>query len=571
MASEQLAYLGPIFLTPLVGLVIAFFCWRGRGTPGAALFALVVLSTSWWSLSYGLELVAVSSGVRDLWYRVAFFGEGVVSPLLLLFALDYTGATWWRRTRYYLLFAIEPLLSMVVLWTNQWHGFFWEATEVVTAGPVLTSAREWGGWFYFHEIFTDLQVVLALVLLVRAFIRSPQFFRRPAVGLAVGVSVPLVLRLLWVADSSPVPGLDLTHASLAFTEVVIALSFFRYRLFDIVPEAREAVIESMRDGVAVLDYQARIVDVNPALGKVLGARPSTLVGRQVREVIREVFEETGEWLDEDDGAVELRKDGADGERCYEVRVSPTRHRLGSSYGRLMVFRDVTERAVAEERIRNSLAEKEVLLKEIHHRVKNNLQVISSLLKMQSRHVDDPAIKGLLEESQSRVKAMALIHERLYRSSDLRRIDFARYVEELGRDLLRSYSGGRRARIETDVCDVRLSLGVAIPCALIISELITNALKHAFPDGEDGTICISLVAAGEDTHVLAVEDDGVGLPEGFDIAGSESLGLRIVQTLARQIAGEVRAVSAQGTRFEITFKTLTQLPEVGRGEPEDSGS
>ncbi len=570
MTSEQLLYLGPIFLTPAVGLFIAYFCWRGRPAPGAALFALVAFSTSWWSLCYGLEHVSVSLSARDLWFRVAFFGEGVVSPLLLLFALDYTGANWWRRTRYYLLLAVEPLLSVVVIWTNQWHGLFWEATEFGAAGPVMTSAREWGSWFYFHEIFTDLQVVLALALLVRAFIRSPQFFRRPAVGLAVGVSLPLALRLMWVADASPVPGVDLTHTALAFTEVVIALSFFRYRLFDVVPEARDAVIESLADGVAVVDHGARLVDINPALARVLGARRSALIGREIRGVVRDVFEETGEWLDQTQAVTELRKVVNERECCYEVRVSPTMSRRGAVASRVMVFRDITDRKVAEGRVKDSLAEKEVLLKEIHHRVKNNLQVISSLLKMQSRHVDDAATRELLEESQTRVKAMALIHERLYRSSDLRRIDFSTYVQELARDLTRTYGRECAARVESRVCDVHLPLGIAIPCALIISELITNALKHAYPGGRTGTISVSLTPLSAGSYVLAVEDDGVGLPDGFDIAGSESLGLRIVSTLARQLNGDVRTVESEGTRFEITFTPPKHTLEARDGEAENTG-
>lgn len=224
-----------------------------------------------------------------------------------------------------------------------------------------------------------------------------------------------------------------------------------------------------------------------------------------------------------------------------------------------IAQDITPQKEAEERlraseeqIRSSLSEKEVLLKEIHHRVKNNLQVISSLLNLQATQIEDPETAQVFQDSQSRVRAMALVHERLYRSEDLARIDFAGYVRDMTGHLLRSWRGEARGiRLLVDVSGVSLDVDAAIPCALIINELVSNAFKYAFPDGRTGEIRIALTR-NDGSVTVVVRDDGVGLPEGTSLEKSGSLGLQLVQSLTDQLGGQVQCSSQGGTRFEVRF-------------------
>lgn len=224
-----------------------------------------------------------------------------------------------------------------------------------------------------------------------------------------------------------------------------------------------------------------------------------------------------------------------------------------------IAQDITPQKEAEERlraseeqIRSSLGEKEVLLKEIHHRVKNNLQVISSLLSLQATQIEDAAAAQVFQDSQSRVRAMALVHERLYRSEDLARIDFAGYVRDMTGHLIRSWRGEARGiRLLVDVSGVSLDVDAAIPCALIINELVSNAFKYAFPDGRTGEIRIGLTR-NDDSVTVVVRDDGVGLPEGTSLEKSGSLGLQLVQSLTDQLGGQVKCSSHGGTRFEVQF-------------------
>jgi hypothetical protein len=216
---------------------------------------------------------------------------------------------------------------------------------------------------------------------------------------------------------------------------------------------------------------------------------------------------------------------------------------------------ITERVLVETELRRSLQEKEALLQEIHHRVKNNLQVISSLLNLRAESSQDPETLQMLRESQDRVRSMALIHEKLYQSQDLEQVDFGSYVRELTNHLMNSYgteSAGVRLTATAD--DVSLRIDKAVPCGLIINELVSNALKHAFPDGRSGEIHVSLRSEPDRRLTLSVADNGVGLPADQDVDAAETLGLQLIRVLTSQIDGRARLDSrdGSGTEASITF-------------------
>ncbi len=218
-----------------------------------------------------------------------------------------------------------------------------------------------------------------------------------------------------------------------------------------------------------------------------------------------------------------------------------------------ILRDVTERKQAEGRIRASLQEKNVLLREIHHRVKNNMQIISSLLRLQSRSIKDGKMVEMFKESQNRIRSMALIHEKLYQTEDLSRINFAEYIRSLTVHLFHTYRVNPNiVKINTDVEDVYLSINKAIPCGLILNELVSNALKHAFPKSKKGEIQIRLYSNSQNRMKLIIGDDGIGLPENLNIQNPETLGLQLVNDLVKQIEGSVTLDRTEGTTFSISF-------------------
>jgi PAS domain S-box-containing protein len=237
----------------------------------------------------------------------------------------------------------------------------------------------------------------------------------------------------------------------------------------------------------------------------------------------------------------------------ETVLSGVRDKDGEIVGYVAIVRDITQRKQAEKQIQASLKEKEVLLKEIHHRVKNNLQIISSLLYLQAGKTEDPGAIRALKDSQNRVRSIALVHESLYQSSNLAGIQIGEYTRGVASNLLESYGGrDRPVRLTVRMGTIRLSINAAIPCGLIINELISNSLKHAFPEGREGEIRIELARTDTGSLALTVSDDGIGIPEHVDFRSSPSLGLTLVSSLVAQLGGIIELDRRGGTTFTITF-------------------
>ncbi len=231
----------------------------------------------------------------------------------------------------------------------------------------------------------------------------------------------------------------------------------------------------------------------------------------------------------------------------------TRTPEGQVHVILGTAQDITARKQAEEQVKTSLREKEVLLKEIHHRVKNNLQVISSLFRLQSRYTDDRHALEMFRESQDRVQSMALVHQKLYQSADLARIDFAEYLRSLTTSLLRSYQIDHQSiTLTIMVDDLFLDIDQAIPCGLIINELVSNSLKYAFPDNRTGEIRIELRRTVDHQLMLMVHDNGIGLPPDIDLTTNKTLGLQLASTLTNQLGGSITIDRHGGTTFMILF-------------------
>lgn len=277
----------------------------------------------------------------------------------------------------------------------------------------------------------------------------------------------------------------------------------------------------------------------------------------------------------------------------EMNMALTQDYNGNSKGFIVTIRDVTYRKKMENKIKSSLKEKEILLKEVHHRVKNNMQVISSLIGLQSEHVDDKKTKDMFEDSQNRIRSMALIHEKLYGSQGMEKVDFSEYVRSLISSLENSYAHQKGIDVIIDVGDVLLDIDQAITCGLILNELISNSFKYAFPKQtvldnyapldvvdesedelelelenistlksssltnynlslENPLIYIAVCSIGEEI-VLQVGDNGIGLPEGLNFEYTDSLGLQIVCTLVAQLEGKIKLDESEGTKFTIKFK------------------
>ncbi len=315
-----------------------------------------------------------------------------------------------------------------------------------------------------------------------------------------------------------------------------------------------SLIDHLQSGVVVEDETRRITHVNQAFNDMFGVpiSPKSLFGVDSRLL----FLQPANFASRIEEIIKAGTTVLDEELQWKDRVFVRNYiplSLGEGYRyHLWQYHDITVSRHAEEQIKSSLKEKEVLLKEIHHRVKNNLQIICSLLSLQAKEiVDDPKAGQTFKESQDRVKAMALIHERLYQSPDLAKIDFAGYVRSLTGNLQRSYKVNSSAiRLNLQVESVPMNLDVAIPCGLIINELVSNAFKYAFPGGESGEITVRFAEEGGQALQLTVKDTGVGIPANENPEKSESLGLKLVRSLTEQLGGSVSYRNQDGFQCDI---------------------
>jgi PAS domain S-box-containing protein len=347
-----------------------------------------------------------------------------------------------------------------------------------------------------------------------------------------------------------------------------------------------SLVEQSQDGIALTDELGTIIEWNAAMERILGLQAEDVLGaplwdvqfqlrreearspetyEQIRTMVSAVLE-SGDipWLGEAHDREIRRPDGT--RRFVQEMVFTIRTDRGFMLS--SIIRDITEnKRIEEELIRQrqhleemvqertaALAEKTILLKEIHHRVKNNLQVVSSLLDMQAEHSEDERAIQALRESQTRVRAMSVVHERLYQSPELVSFDASGYVQSIVNHLFGVYSDPTRAIVlDVQVDEISLDISKAIPCALIINELVSNALKYAYPRREEqGKISVELRSTGDSSLTLSVSDNGVGLPPDLDLQDPPSLGLQLVTMLTQQIGGQLELDTSAGTEFKINF-------------------
>ena len=326
-------------------------------------------------------------------------------------------------------------------------------------------------------------------------------------------------------------------------------------------ERYRTTIESMGDAMHVVDSDFRFILLNKSFrqwNKELGF-PTNIIGKRILDVYpflqakvldeyQRVFE-TGKIL-----ITEEKTRIGDQEFITETRKIPV-FEANKVTKVITVVKDITDRKIAEEKIKQSLKEKEALLREIHHRVKNNLQIISSLLKLQAGRVKDDYVKKVFQESKNRITAMALVHEILYQSEDLAEIDLKQYIMYIGKNLFKIFgTRSRHMKFKVEGDDIFLEINQAVPIGLMLNEIISNSLKHAFQDGQEGEISVhsALTKAGEVQLVL--KDNGRGIPEHIEYRNAKTLGMRLIYGLVKeQLKGSLILSRHPGTQYTIKFK------------------
>ena len=511
-------------------------------------------------------------------FQIAFFWIKVstlwpiVPSLLLHISLIFTKSRYLKNKLIYLLIYLP---SIIIIYLS--------LTTNLLLSDIL---KEYWGWTYafpadmtlynIMSLWTVFTVVLAGIICFRYYLKSRDLKKKQAKYILAGLYIPLFISLcsdaILPSISLRVPEMTMTMMTIGMC--IISYGIWKYKFPALTPAiAADSIVSTMSNFFFLLDENIRIVNINQATKDLLGYDDYELVDKPFNIV----FEENKKFLFEKDLFKAGEKSMTNIETSFKAKdghlipvflsISLIESNNSQILGIVCIGNDITDIKLAENKIKASLEEKGLLLQEIHHRVKNNLQIISSLLSLQSRYVKDEEDLELFKESQGRVRSMAFIHEQLYQSSNFTKIEFAAYVENLLNYLSHSYSiDPSYINFKLDIDNVSLDINTAIPCGLIINELVTNSLKYAFPlklsngavsntDEIPNKICICLRSCKEDKFMLVVSDNGKGLPENIDFANNNTLGLQLVNSLVNQLDGIIELSRTNGTKYKVIFSKL----------------
>lgn len=548
-------FLSAVALASFWSAGYVWFRYRHKST--ARMGVMLIFAVGWWMMGSVFELSSIEPASRFFWDKLQFIAIVALPPGWVTYTMRYVGLAGKLTRRRFVLLWLIPSLTIVLVYTNGYHHLFWTSYTVTAVEGVLVKSAQHGPAFWLFMAHAYAAVFTGMAILLRAAAGFGRLYRWQVIALIVVAIVPWLINSASIfLDWRPLWGVDLTPFALGITASIAGWTVYRLQVRDIGPAARHMVIEQMGDAVLVLDSTHGILDLNPAMQNLLQRPKSQLLTRSITQM----WPEWPQALLLPDQKTDVQIEwvlGQSSPRTFDMRVTPLLDGRDQLVSRIVVLRDMGERKQMEEHLKASLREKDVLLKEIHHRVKNNLQIISSLLNLQASQAAEPLVLQALQEGQGRVRSMALIHEILYRSHDLAHIDFGLYIRELTTQLWQTYRvHAEQIDLDIQTDTVFLTMETAVPCGLILHELVSNALKHGFVDGRSGQITIRLQAKNCPVYELNISDNGAGFPPHLDHRQTTTLGLQLVNTLIDQLGGHLVVTHQQGTSFTITFEDKT---------------
>lgn len=580
---QYLPYVLPLIIAVVTQGILAFYAWRHRRTPGAKSFALLMVALCVWSVGYILELLSGANlPLKVFWASGKYLGV-VLTPLAwFTFATEYTGRETWLTPRRLTLLSIVPLLTFILAMTNGVHNLVWSQEQVVAAGPFLALKVAFGPWFWVHTAYSYLLLLLGAILLVQALLHRPHLYQGQMTGLLLGMAAPWLGNAISIFDLNPIPDLDLTPLAFTVTGLMLAWSLFRFRLLDLAPVARETVVESMSDGMIVLDVQAQVVDINPAAQQMIGAPASQVIGRKAANVFGARPDLVERYRHVTDARDEIEGNG----EYYELRLSPLKNRRGNIIGRVIILRNITERKQAETALalaRDQALEasrlKSELMSRVSHELRTPLGVILGYAEMlrygSDSQLDEWQQKAVGEIIDSTNGLTGLVNELLDQIQLDARAVKLRIEPFAPQELLR--------KVEAQMAILAHNKGLAfvtilapdLPATLSgdearLRQILINLIGNAIKFTRTGTIRIRLYCLDAEHWAIEVTDTGPGIPkeaqqyifEPFRQVdgsitrehGGTGLGLSIVKHLTDLLGGQVMLESqiGQGSTFTVVL-------------------
>jgi PAS domain S-box-containing protein len=484
------------------------------------------------------------------WLKISSFWPFFMAVYMNFILIFIKNRALQSKLTYFILYTPAVAFSMLGLFTDYVSGAvpsekYWGWTFSTPENPLI---------YIMTAVWAFFLTIIPLILVFLYYHRAEDTIekkRAKYVFLAIFVPVCVIslTQGLFPLANIETPQSSVIASTIEF--IIITYGIYRYNIFALTPAiAADDIVTAMSNVLFLVEKDGSILFANCSAETLLQYTENELIGQPLNRIFEEhIWDRTKE---------SGQKSGVSSQECTVITkdgrkipillsLSVVRDKNGNDLGMVCVGSDLTDHKKAEE-----AHKKDLLLKEIHHRVKNNMQIISSLLNLQCQYISDKKYQEMFRESQNRIRSMSLIHEKLYQSQDLEIVNFHEYISSLVNGLIRSYSNPNIS-VTIDVDDIFLDVDIAVPCGLIINELVSNALKHAFPDRK-GEITVEFHDR-DGTYTLMVADDGVGMPHTIDYRTTETLGLRLVVMLGEdQLDGEVRLAKKRGTEFCITFRS-----------------
>lgn len=513
----------------LISIALALFAWRRRPAPGALEFALLMLATAEWTLTYAFELGGNTLEMMVFWARVEYFGVVSLSSMWLLIAMRHAGLEKWLASRKLRLLYIVPILTLLAIWTNGAHHLMWTNVAIDPSDPFPILKWDRGIGFWIFTVYNTLILLIGTILLIRKVYRSKRLYRGQAVVLLAGAMVPWIGSILYLAGAEVFERLIPTPVLFTVTGIALAWGLFRYQLLDIVPVAREAVLESMGDAVLVLDAQNRILDLNPSAGHLIDNQTSEVIGQPLSQVLpispdfMERITSKPETRTEVVLADEDRK-----QHTFDPRISLLYDRRGDLVGRLLVLRDITERKQIEEALRIARDQaleasrmKSRLLANVSHELRTPLGAILGYSEFLREGTYGTVSDKQVDTLSKIIESTNYLSELVSRLLEQSQLEAGQLVLHIDTFSIKKLVNRVESNVDIDAQVKGLTLSFVVdndvPDSLFgderkIEQVLLNLVSNAIKFTAKGEVRVRIYHPNDVHWVIQVSDTGPGIPD-----------------------------------------------------------
>ena len=576
----------------LLSIVGILFIWQRRSGQNILFFVILMIGLSIWSFSSAIEMTVTELNSKIIVNSLSYLGVATVPTAMLLFVIEYTGRYHLLTRRNFMILAIAPLLTLTVVATNSYHLLFWSNISLTEYDSLIVGVYSHGRLFWGHVAYSYIMLVLSAILLARAIARSPQVYRGQMTGLFIAMITPWIANGLYIFGMSPLPDyVDLTPLAFTVTGAILGWNMYRFRLMDLVPIARDRVIENMTDAILVLDHKNRVVDANPAALQLLQKNSQQVIGKAVKDIFVNQLAIIARFENVKEATAEIPLTINNVENTYKMQLSPLYNRQGDLTGRTILLHDITalknanrQLIVAHQQAEDATQMKSQFLATMSHELRTPLNAIIGYTELQLT-----GMVGELSDIQyqyaERTLANAehlldLINDILDLSKiEAGRVSLAAQAFDL-QEWVDNILDQNRILAEDKGLELQVEIASELPKVIIgdslrLKQIVVNLLSNAIKFTPNGHILLKLAKRTDDTWQIVIKDTGIGIPshlqetvfdEFHQVDGSSTrdyggtgLGLAIVRKLVLLMKGNIHldSVVDEGTTFIITLPIIKQ--------------